>query len=69
MARGRRGLAPVPAALGALAALLASGLLNTLVDTPRFLLLALLLPWLAAAAPVDSPRGEGPPAPGPGAAP
>lgn len=69
LARGRRGLAPVPAALGALAALLASGLLNTLVDTPRFLLLALLLPWLAAAAPVDSPRGEGPPAPGPGAAP
>ncbi|WP_431191960.1 hypothetical protein, partial [Rubrivivax gelatinosus] len=69
LAPQRRGLAPVPAAAGAFAALLASGLLNTVIDTPRFLLLALLLPWLAAAAPLDSPRREGPRAPGAGAGP
>ena len=54
----RRALAPVPAAAGALAALAASGTLNTLLDTPRFLLLALLLTWLAAAAPVAGARPQ-----------
>lgn len=65
----RRGHPLTAAATGALVSFVASGLLNTLVDTPRFLLLALLLPWLAGAAPLDSPRQEGPRAPQPGAAP
>ncbi|MBK1688307.1 hypothetical protein, partial [Rubrivivax gelatinosus] len=69
LSRARRGEPLSAAAAGALAAFVASGLLNTLVDTPRFLLLALLLPWLAAAAPPDSPHSEGPHAPRDGAAP
>jgi hypothetical protein len=42
-----QGQALVPAALPALLAFLASGLLNTLIDAPRFLWLLLLLAWLA----------------------
>lgn len=65
----RRGDALTAAATGALVAFVASGLLNTLVDTPRFLLLVSLLAWLAGVAPLDSPRREGPRAARPGAAP
>ena len=35
-----------PAALVALAGFMTSGLVNTLVDAPRFLLLVLMLVWL-----------------------
>ena len=50
-----RGQALVPAALGGLAAYLASGTLNTLIDAPRFLALMLLLLWLAAAPDEQAP--------------
>lgn len=53
-----RGQVQVPAALAGLAAFLASGTLNTLIDTPRFLALLLLLLWLAAAA--DDRQGQRP---------
>lgn len=43
-----QGRAAVPAAAPAAAAFLASGLLNTLIDEPRFLWLLLLLLWMAA---------------------
>jgi VanZ family protein len=46
--RWQRGQVLAPAALVALAGLMTSGLVNTLVDTPRFLLLVLLLVWLCS---------------------
>jgi len=52
-----RGQAQVPAALAGLAAFLASGTLNTLIDAPRFLWLLLVLLWLAGA---DDRHGESP---------
>ena len=57
-----RGQARVPAALAALAAFLASGSLNTLIDAPRFLALLLLLLWMAAATDRPAQAGAGPPA-------
>jgi len=37
-----------PTALVALAGFMTSGLVNTLVDTPRFLMLVLMLVWLCS---------------------
>jgi VanZ family protein len=63
-----QGRAEVPAALPALAAVATSGLLNTLIDAPRFLGLLLLLAWLAAratpTAAASAPAGPQPGAPG-----
>lgn len=44
--RWQRGQVLAPAALVALAGFMTSGLVNTLVDAPRFLLLVLMLVWL-----------------------
>jgi O-antigen ligase len=52
-----RGQAAMPQAMAAALAFLTVGLLNTLVDEPRFLMLLLVLLWLAAV-----PRSSSPPA-------
>jgi hypothetical protein len=59
-----QGRAAVPAAAPAAAAFLASGLLNTLIDEPRFLWLLLLLLWMAAL-PARGAPGTSVPAPAP----
>ena len=53
--RGDLGAAGV---LAALLAFVASGLLNSLTDTPRMLWLVLLLLWLGAAGPAPPPRPD-----------
>ena len=52
-----RAQAEVPAALPALLGFLASGLLNTLIDAPRFLWLVLVLAWMATQKPSTIPFG------------
>ena len=52
-----QGRALVPAALPAALGFLASGLLNTLIDAPRFLALLLLLLWLATLRQPPDPQG------------
>ncbi|HRD97518.1 MAG TPA: hypothetical protein PLA97_14100, partial [Rubrivivax sp.] len=46
--RWQRGQVLAPTALVALAGFMTSGLVNTLVDTPRFLMLVLMLVWLCS---------------------
>ena len=48
-----RGHAASAAALAALASFLVVGLFDTLIDSPRYLLLLLLLVWLACAPKLD----------------